>query len=365
MIGYDERKGYYNGNSGSYVVNFEPSEQVHCGLDLFRWDLSSDEEVSIIEENVTDSGKKLTRQQKKEVRQNKKINAAIKRKAKREQQLSNAAAAKSTGPSSINVFDVNLKVKATYLRLLETLKPANGPSDYKILQYHSISLYKSDLSHLLPEEWLCDNNISFIYELFANKFIKQNQFADQQIYLLFPSLVQLFLHIPFDGDTQILEGILPMKELSKLKLIFIPMNYIDDYQAADMEEANNGDHWFLCVLNLLNNKLYVYDSMSTDEDDDTLLKELCSRFQSTVAKGKLDIVKMNCQQQDNFDDCGIFLLMYTSVLLNRLLEIPKAVEEDGYEEEMQITLDLSKVKLEPALARLYIMNLILKLYNSS
>ena len=35
---------------------------------------------------------------------------------------------------------------------------------------------------------------------------------------------------------------------------------------VDLEDANNGDHWSLGVLSLLDNTLYVYDSMQMNDD---------------------------------------------------------------------------------------------------
>ena len=55
--------------------------------------------------------------------------------------------------------------------------------------------------------------------------------------------------------------------------MYVPVNYIDDVESTDLEDNNNGDHWFLCVLNILEGKLLVYDSMVSDDDDDSLLEE--------------------------------------------------------------------------------------------
>lgn len=374
MLVYSSRKGFAIGSTGTSESVPESMSLQGCGLDRLQWsDLfenpqSDDNDVDVAEvggDEVDKSSKKLTRQQKREQRQMKKINAAQKRKAKREQELHNASASTNSSTDiSHNPYDTKLKIKSVYSKILELSKQEgnNASVDHKIIQYHSIALYKSDLEHILPEEWLCDNNISFVYELICNLVIKE--FAhSHEIYLLFPSLVQLFLHMPFDrSDPSILEAMLPMKELKRLKLIFIPMNYIDDFQSVDMEGDNNGDHWFLCVLCLLNNKLYVYDSMYSEDDDDSLLFELCKRLQ--LCKGlilnqrKIDIVKMNCAQQDNFDDCGVFLLMFTAILVGRLIE---GTDE---EQDRDVSLDIKTERPDPLQGRLFIFNLIHQLYRT-
>ncbi|CAH2350813.1 hypothetical protein CLIB1423_02S05754 [[Candida] railenensis] len=385
MIGYDARTGYYNSRSG-FVVNFE-SDQISSGLDLLPWDSILEEESEPDEDEEEkekaghDSPKKLTKQQKKEIRQNKKINAARKRKLKRESELKSRASSSSSSSSSsasasnqlhvLNHYEITSNIKNTYNKLIQLLekehpKEKGKSSDQKFLQFHSVALYKSDLTHLLPDEWLCDNNIAFMYEVIANGFLSSMDFP-HEISLLNPSLVQLFLHMPYDPDTpDTLETMLPVKELSRSKFLFLPMNYIDDFQSINMEEANNGDHWFLAVLSLLDNRLYVYDSMSSDDDDDSLLVELTKRLQtckSIVKRGKIDVIKVNCQQQDNFDDCGIFLIMFTCVIINRLIRLTHSEEEEGERDaDPIITLDISKVKLEPLLGRLSLLNLILKYY---
>lgn len=378
MIGYDARTGYYNSRSG-FVVKFE-SDQVSSGLDLLPWDSTLEEDRSDLEEEEKEkvddnSPKKLTKQQRKEIRQNKKINAARKRKLKRELELKfKALSSSSTASDQLhlpNRYEITSNIKYTYNKLIQLLekehpKEKGRSADQKFLQFHSVALYKSDLTHLLPDEWLCDNNIAFMFEVISNSFLLCLDFP-HEISLLNPSLVQLFLHMPYDPDEPgTLESMLPVKELARLKFLFLPMNYIDDFQSINMEEANNGDHWFLSVLSLLDNRLYIYDSMSSEDDDDSLLVELAKRLQtckSIVRSGKIDVIKVKCQQQDNFDDCGIFLIMFTCVIINRLIRLTHIKEEEEQPDaDPIITLDISKVKLEPLLGRLNLLNIILKYY---
>ena len=122
---------------------------------------------------------------------------------------------------------------------------------------------------------------------------------------------------------------------------------------VDLEDANNGDHWSLGVLSLLDDTLYVYDSMQIDDDEisEIQLKKLVQKLQScnTIVHGKLKLRHLKCDQQQNFDDCGVYVIMITCYLINQLL----------HQDEM--SLDISRVKFNPLDARLHIMKLISRL----
>ncbi|RLV96000.1 NEDD8-specific protease 2 [Spathaspora sp. JA1] len=307
---YDDNKGFCINTTISTDSIPHNDNLISNGFDQLPWDEYLPEEPQEEPQEESESTpreipnkRKLTKSEKKTLRQTKKINAARKRQIQRQQDINNTIA---TIPQ-FNPYLVKSEIKSIFSKLTKSTK-----SDFKLFQYHSIALYKSDLEHILPGEWLNDNNISLIYELIQQLFIKSGhkQFS-YQVQLLYPSLVQLFLHFPMNED---LENILPIKELTNSKFIFIPINFIDDFNSIDLEEENIGDHWALTLFSILGNKLYVYDSMMTTEDQDTtqLLSQLCKRLQSCkniVSSTKpIEIIHMKCDQQDNFDDCGIQLI---------------------------------------------------------
>lgn len=222
-------------------------------------------------------------------------------------------------------------------------------ADTKLFDFGLIAFYKSDVDYVVPGEWLNDNNISFVYEALSTYFLKPHTFG-HQVYMLYPALVQLFLHYPIVEE---ISGILPMKDLKKLKFVFIPFNFIDECDLVDLEDANNGDHWALCLLSVEERKLYVYDSMSFDDDeeDDQLLHQLASRLKTALFKPKdtISIVKMKCGQQTNFDDCGVYLVMFSCYLVSLLMS------------EEPTNLDLTRVVFNPLSGRLSMMELVYKL----
>lgn len=343
---YDERKGYCVTNEPINKVN-ENEGIINNGLQTLPWDLYLPEETDDLllasDNTSTSTPKPLTKQEKREAKQLKKINASRRRKLKREQELDNKGESKFP---DFKPYLAKQELKALFSSIVKSTCQ-NSKADAKILQYHSIALYKSDLEHILPGEWLNDNNISLIYELIIQIFIKHGRKFSNQIQLLFPSLIQLLMHFPDD-----VESLLPIDELKSLKLIFLPINFIDEMD-VDLEDANNGDHWSLGVLSLLDNTLYVYDSMQIDDDEisEIQLKKLVQKLQScnTIVHGKLKVRHLKCDQQQNFDDCGVYVIMITCYLINQLL----------HQDEM--SLDISRVKFNPLDARLYIMKLISRL----
>ncbi|CAK9439454.1 uncharacterized protein LODBEIA_P35660 [Lodderomyces beijingensis] len=299
---------------------------------------------------------KLTRSEKRELRQSKKISAQRKRQLKRQSELDEKGRGVVVEDVAYRPYMAKQEIKHLFTNIIlnksDTKDALSLRKDFKILQYHSIALYRSDLEHILPGEWLNDNDISFVYELLVQIFIKSDQCRDfaTQIQLLFPSLVQLMLHFPADD----IENLLPMSDLSKSRFIFLPINFIDEpLEEVDLETSNNGDHWALGVLSLLENKLYIYDSMriSDNENDARQLMSLCAKLESCpkLIKGKITVVHMKCDQQRNFDDCGVFVIMITCYLVSQLLFHDR------------ISLDVSNIQLNALDARLYIMKLIAKL----
>lgn len=343
---YDEHKGYCVTNEPINKVN-ENEGIINNGLQTLPWDLYLPEETDDLllasDNTSTSTPKPLTKQEKREAKQLKKINASRRRTLKREQELDNKRESKFP---DFKPYLAKQELKALFSSIVKSTCQ-NSKADAKILQYHSIALYKSDLEHILPGEWLNDNNISLIYELIIQIFIKHGRKFSNQIQLLFPSLIQLLMHFPDD-----VESLLPVDELKSLKLIFLPINFIDEMD-VDLEDANNGDHWSLGVLSLLDNTLYVYDSMQIDDDEisEIQLKKLVQKLQScnTIVHGKLKVRHLKCDQQQNFDDCGVYVIMITCYLINQLL----------HQDEM--SLDISRVKFNPLDARLHIMKLISRL----
>lgn len=350
-IVYDQKKGFcYDG--GEEGRTLRPRGVVtSSGFEEILWDeLLPPVEVPQNENEVEvkSNGKKLSKQEKKEQRQQKKINAA--RKKKLERQMNPEVI-----DEEFNPIKVQSEITKMYNKILKMANVLRN-QDIKLFQYHSVAIYKSDVEYLLPDEWLNDNDISLVFEMLTQLIVNNREIKyGKQVQLLYPTLVQLFLHFPISND---IESILPVKDLQDLKFIFIPINFIDDYDSVDLEDANQGDHWALAIFSILESKIYLYDSMRLDQDTDSdkkLLHELTTRIMSCkniFKTSKIEIVHMNCDQQKNFDDCGVFVLMITCFMMKRLLL------DDG----TRINMDISNVKFDPLQARYQMIDLVYRLY---
>ncbi|KAI5970623.1 hypothetical protein CANMA_000319 [Candida margitis] len=322
------------------------------GIDSLPWDQYLEKEnvvdiSSTVPTQEPTPNKKLTKSEKRELRQMKKINVQRRKQMQRQMELDSSNTAIE---ATFKPYLAKQELKQIYNKIITAKSTSKeGTSDFKLGQCHSISIYKSDLEHILPGEWFNDNNISLVYELIKETFINSGSCRPftNQVQLLFPSVVQLMQHFPASD----IENLLPMDDLKKSKIIFLPINMIDEpLEELDLETANNGDHWVLGVLSLLDERLYVYDSMKIDVDikGDLQLQKLCKKLEScsNLVRGKIKIVSLNCDQQRNFDDCGVFVVMITCYLMDQFC----------FSEE--IALDLTHVKFNSLDARLSLMKLV-------
>lgn len=227
-------------------------------------------------------------------------------------------------PTTVSSIQIKNDIRKIYSRL-------HTDQDCKLFQYESVALYTSDLEQILPEEWINDNVISLVYEYLNVEYLKQ-QNRDKFIGLISPAVVQL---ISFT-DHEILDK----KDFEKLKFIFLPVN-----------ETEDGDHWFLVVVNVLENSMLIYDSMVGDDDDlqenQKLIESLAVKLIKIgfLSKNQPKVQRVKTEQQSNFDDCGVYTIMISCYLINMLLNEP-------------INFNLSDIKYDPLKARLDILKLI-------
>lgn len=352
-IVYDQLKGFCYSREDESRTLRPRGVTITSGFDMIPWDdlvppILIPQSLNEVEIDRVDDRRKKSKQEKKQERQQKKINVARKKKLERQMVESKE--------QEFNPIIIEGQIQKLYNKILK-MANISKDKDLKLFQYHSIAVYKSDVDYLLPGEWLNDNDISLIYEMLTQLIVNNLEIKfGKQVQLLYPTLVQLFLHYPNSDD---IESILPIDDLKSLKFIFIPINFIDDYDQVDLEDANQGDHWALAIFSVLESRIYLYDSMSLDDDSDSdkkLLQELTKRIiscKNIVKTNKIECFRMKCDQQMNFDDCGVYVLMITCFMMKRLL-----LDQDG----TKINMDISNIKYNPLLARYTMIDLVHRLY---
>ncbi|KAI5952427.1 hypothetical protein KGF54_003294 [Candida jiufengensis] len=370
---WDKYKGYHINHNTGYQSQPPTQQQskIINGIDLLPWDeflpRETESHQTVPPPPQKTRPKKLTKSEKREIKQIKKINVQRRKELERNTEL-------GTNGKETEVDFKPYLVKQELKNLFNSIilqkkqqlennsnKKISPTEDFPILKYNSVSIYKSDLKNYLPNEWLNDGNLSLIFEFLNELFIKSQIQLSHEIQLIFPSIVQLIQHFPSND----IENLLPIAELTKSKFIFLPINLIDDddQQQQDLEVENNGDHWILGILSLIDYKLFIYDSMTLDDDMKTDLKlhKFCKKLESCSlipSKQKIKLQYLKCDQQKNFDDCGIFVIMITCYLINELIFGKElVVDEDG---KNLVSLDISGVRFNPLACRLSIMKLISK-----
>ncbi|GMM36065.1 hypothetical protein DASC09_033900 [Saccharomycopsis crataegensis] len=292
--------------------------------------------------------KKLSKEEKKKLKQDKKLARQEASRAKKKQEEAEVLASgsgdnddddqitksgASRAATTNHYIDGNIrsstKEKLHYLKSLQlTISNTKNP---RVLEYHDITIRKEDIFCLGHDEWLNDNNLSYIYERLEkvplheyiheqNSQLLNTKLAKRwknSIVLLKPSLAFLLLKFP---DPTALQGILPPLELSSF--LFVPINDNDDVEAAE-----GGSHWSLVVVSLLEGVAYFYDTLAEDEDEGNYEESMAlvtnlNFYLEAVGGGHKKVVGkvVKTPLQINGSDCGVHVLQITAILLARIME---------------------------------------------
>lgn len=77
----------------------------------------------------------------------------------------------------------------------------------------------------------------------------------------------------------------------------------------DSESENNGgSHWSLCVFSRADNKFFHFDSMN--EHNHKSCVKLVKILVAALRVQNADLIEVECLQQNNSYDCGIFVLCH-------------------------------------------------------
>lgn len=239
------------------------------------------------------------------------------------------------------------------VQILNTLcKQALSCGCSKLLEFYDVTVYQEDVENLRDDEWLNDNNFSFIYELFERFQVPllshrsksySYEIIASAITLLRPSMVYLLAH---SENVEELRGVIPA--IDKSSFVFLPLN-----DNEDLEAAEGGSHWNLVIASLLDRKAYVYDTMEGANEREA--KNLVKKLESFLDMPFQIVENLHTPQQINGSDCGILSLEISALILSRLM----TVKEMG-----RINLDLDGVSLSAIDGRIFILGTIVNLMKS-
>lgn len=243
-------------------------------------------------------------------------------------------------PSDVNKVKI---LNNLHKEILITINNKKIHDDDKVLQFFDVSIYKEDLDNLKDDEWLNDNNITFIYEYLERYQLNNfDKLVSNSIILLRPSMCYLLAVHP---DPSELKGVLPPMENSKF--IFLPVNDNDD-----VESAYAGSHWSLLVISILDKTAWIYDTL--ERANETEAKHVVEQISKYLGINfKINIMEKT-PQQINGSDCGIMVGQITGFLLSRLLNLK-------YLEDHYVELGLNNVEISAIDGRIFLLGTLLNL----
>ncbi|KAK9836931.1 hypothetical protein WJX81_000421 [Elliptochloris bilobata] len=169
----------------------------------------------------------------------------------------------------------------------------------KVLDYHDVLLYDSDLGLLEDEEWLNDQVISFYFEYLSREKSRSCGFT-------FVPGATTFLLI--NAGSEDAAAVVEALQLKEQKVIFLAVN-----DNPDVSTACGGSHWSLLVLDLNSSEARHYDSARGANAG--VAAELLQKLQAAL---RLDagakLVTAASPQQQNGYDCGVYVLAMADLI---------------------------------------------------
>ncbi|XP_001605290.1 sentrin-specific protease 8 [Nasonia vitripennis] len=183
-------------------------------------------------------------------------------------------------------------------------KSQNKENDL-ILSYHDCILRRDDVNLLNGPYWLNDAVIGFYFEYLGQKYIE----ASSKLLFISPELTQLLKLTDPHEYPIFLDPI----EAKKKEFIFFPVNDCNSRNTA------GGSHWSLMVFSKTERTCFYFDSsygLNTSVARD-FSKGVMSYL---LDKGTGQFVEVNCPQQENGYDCGLFVLCYADIITEFVLK---------------------------------------------
>ncbi|KAL8594739.1 hypothetical protein ACOMHN_051685 [Nucella lapillus] len=179
--------------------------------------------------------------------------------------------------------------------------------DEIVLNFNDSLLRKSDVDLLGGPCWINDNLIGFIFEYFERE--QFNHSADR-LALLSPPMTQF---IKFASGDDLATALGPLNLPTK-EFVFLPIN--DNFNT----NKPGGYHWSLLVFVRSKEEFRHYDSGHSCNADTA--KDLMNRLQPYLHASKRGskFVEMDCPQQTNGYDCGMYVMCVAEHLCRELCE---------------------------------------------
>lgn len=190
--------------------------------------------------------------------------------------------------------------------------PTNSDKNNIMLSYHDYLLRASDIALLERNDWLNDIIIGFYFEYLNEQYRKDNN----QLLFIGPEVAQL---LKMQDSSQYNIFLDPI-EATSYDFIFFPINDCDSYEAG-------GSHWSLLIYSRLEKMCYHFDSSSgiNGSSAKKLARKLTKYF---LEKQEKRYIEMDCPQQNNSYDCGLYVLCLADVISKHAIRNSKISDCD-------------------------------------
>ena len=192
-----------------------------------------------------------------------------------------------------------------------------------LFNYYTSSVFGDDVRNVSSPNWLTDGIIHFVYDYFTHEYFEHK---NNDILYLSPIMSYMLMH---ENDEECLNDAINGSHLknSNYTLIFMPI--IDKTIAISGD--NSGSHWSLLVYNKTKHTFYHYNSSNSSlMYNNQLAKQLAYKLAPYLSINNPNYHNIvDCPQQTNSFDCGVYLLIFT-MLLSRMHINEKMNKKDDY-----------------------------------
>ncbi|KAK1137499.1 hypothetical protein K0M31_002005 [Melipona bicolor] len=184
---------------------------------------------------------------------------------------------------------------------------AKDPSNEIVLSYYDSLLRANDVALLQGPHWLNDVIIGFYFE-YLNETLNKN--GKKELYFISPELTQLLKMT----DSSQYNIFLDPLNVSECKCILFPLNN------CDRKDAAGGSHWSLLIFCKQDKTCYHFDS-SKGYNGNIAAKFAKNIMNCVLYKDESNkFVDIDCPQQDNGYDCGVYVLCLADVITKHVLK---------------------------------------------
>lgn len=172
-------------------------------------------------------------------------------------------------------------------------------ADAIVLSYHDSVLRQSDVLLLEPPQWINDRLIGFEFEYKSRQY--------ESVAFVTADVAQF---VKLSSPDEISAFVAPL-ELGSKHVVLVAVN---DNDSAD---RSGGIHWSLLSFVRQHRSFYHYDSLS--KHNTVQAQRIASNLSSLLSTERSSFQDVECPQQVNSYDCGMYTICYADYVLERFI----------------------------------------------